>query len=397
MQAITAYMPEPFGTHHTKMMIVFRDDETAQVIITTANMISMDWANMTQAVWKSPRLPLAERRDETISDTTEHMHEPPFGSGQSFKKDLLNYLKAYGASKTGKLVDKLTAFDFAGIRAALIGSVPIKQKTSGPKPGQTLWGWQGLRDILRSIPHSHSTGGRPVIVSQISSMASLGTTDAWLTNFIRSLEGNRSFNEPSPHFRVVFPSPDEIRRSIGGYASGASIHAPNNTTPAQQKQMNYLRSKMCYWAGDGNDSRQPRTVREAGRRRAAPHIKTYLRFSCEDCKTLDWAMMTSANLSKQAWGELPNKNGEVRIQSWELGVIVWPQLFAEDDTGAIMVPTFKQDTPADEPGSAETVVKIGLRMPYDLPLVPYAQGEKPWCNKVPHEELDWMGETWPGI
>ena len=30
VQSITAYMPEAYGTHHSKMMILFRHDEQAQ-------------------------------------------------------------------------------------------------------------------------------------------------------------------------------------------------------------------------------------------------------------------------------------------------------------------------------------------------------------------------------
>ena len=30
VQAITAYMPEAFGTHHSKMIILFRHDDLAQ-------------------------------------------------------------------------------------------------------------------------------------------------------------------------------------------------------------------------------------------------------------------------------------------------------------------------------------------------------------------------------
>jgi tyrosyl-DNA phosphodiesterase-1 len=40
---VCAYMPEPFGTHHSKMMVLFAEDadgeHKAQVVIHTANMI----------------------------------------------------------------------------------------------------------------------------------------------------------------------------------------------------------------------------------------------------------------------------------------------------------------------------------------------------------------------
>lgn len=86
-------------------------------------------------------------------------------------------------------------------------------------------------------------------------------------------------------------------------------------------------------------------IREAGRRRAAPHIKTYVRFSDTSKTRIDWALVTSANISKQAWGDAINAAGEVRVCSYELGVLLWPELYGE---GAKMVPTFKQDIPVVE-------------------------------------------------
>ncbi len=114
--------------------------------------------------------------------------------------------------------------------------------------------------------------------------------------------------------------------------------------------------------------------------------------------------MTSANLSTQAWGAAATPGGEVRICSFEIGVVVWAELFGE---GAVMVPTFGTDMPAAREGrgvgeedwdgvgeGGGTVV--GWRMPYDLPLVPYAKDEKPWCASEPDAERDWMGRVWVG-
>ena len=55
VEPITAYMPEAYGTHHSKMIILFRHDGLAQVAIMTANMVAGDW-RMCQAVWRSPLL-----------------------------------------------------------------------------------------------------------------------------------------------------------------------------------------------------------------------------------------------------------------------------------------------------------------------------------------------------
>jgi tyrosyl-DNA phosphodiesterase 1 len=125
--------------------------------------------------------------------------------------------------------------------------------------------------------------------------------------------------------------------------------------------------------------------REAGRKRAAPHIKTYVRFSDSTKTSIDWMLVTSANLSKQAWGEATNPAGEVRICSYEIGVMTWPELFGENAT---MVPTFKSDMPS---AGNENETVVGARMPYDLPLVPYVQDELPWCATASYPEPDWLG------
>ena len=58
VKLVAAHMPEMFGTHHAKMMVLFRRDGVAQLVVHTANMIEQDWTNLTQAVWRSPELPL---------------------------------------------------------------------------------------------------------------------------------------------------------------------------------------------------------------------------------------------------------------------------------------------------------------------------------------------------
>lgn len=172
---------------------------------------------------------------------------------------------------------------------------------------------------------------------------------------------------------------------------------------AQQRQLQYLKPYLCHWAGDHQDydatlglgkSVVPE-MRKAGRTRAAPHIKTYIQFSDKTkMDRIDWAMITSANLSTQAWGALPNKNDEVRICSWEIGVIVWPGLIADDDEEAEMMPCFKKDTPDLASSCATNFPIVGLRMPYDLPLTPYGTHDVPWSAMASHLEPDWLGQTW---
>ncbi len=390
-------MPEPFGSHHSKMMIIFRHDDTAQVIIHTANMIAQDWTNLSQAVWRSPMLPLSECQDDA-----EHGDESDLaiGTGPRFKRDLLRYLFAYSKARTGSLIERLRKYDFNAVRAALVASVPTKESEGSAKAArQTSWGWQGLKEVLTAIPSCGSAISRPIVVTQVSSVASLGKE--WLPAFLAILNNSETKNTKSPTHRVVFPTADEVRTSLDGYRAGSSIHIKIQS-PAQVRQLAALRPMLCHWAGEGTpptiSTRNPTStpVHEAGRRRAAPHIKTYVRFSDASMKSIDWAMVTSANLSAQAWGMQP-QDGKIRICSWEIGVVVWPGLFADSEkdtvSSSVMVPTFKRDDPSLEDYDSLPAVDnvVGFRMPYDLPLVPYKPGEVPWCATANHPEPDSKG------
>ncbi|KAI4129941.1 MAG: hypothetical protein LQ347_003569, partial [Umbilicaria vellea] len=321
------------------MFVLFRHDDLAQyvfrpwasvssantiyrVIIHTANILAGDW-RMCQAVWRSPLLPMMTTTPAHV-DTSSTL--PPIGTGLRFKHDLLSYLRVYGQAKTGPLTSQLKLHDFSSIRAALMASTPSKLNLVSTDPStETLWGWPGLKNILKAIPTKTSATQTPHIVMQVSSVATLGQTDKWLTStFLSTLRTTSSpptTSNPPAKVSLVFPTADEIRRSLDGYSAGSSIHMKTQT-PAQAKQLAYLRPLLCHWAGDhdtlpspsssSTTAPPPQLIRQAGRRRAAPHIKTYIRFRDAAMTTIDWAMMTSANLSTQAWGAAANAAAEVR-------------------------------------------------------------------------------------
>lgn len=192
-----------------------------------------------------------------------------------------------------------------------------------------------------------------------------------------------------------------------------------------------MRPMLCHWANDSKDGETitststgaSRGVGDAQRRRASPHVKTYMRFSNsnDDC-FIDWALFTSANLSKQAWGEARSAGGDMRIASYELGVLVWPELLT-GVKGAQMQPVFGRDdfvvdagpaikapspiaaslslpVPSNDVLSTEVHVKddgsppvVPLRIPYSLPIQRYTANEIPWVTSLPHNEPDWRGMT----
>ncbi|CAK7242181.1 MAG: hypothetical protein STHCBS139747_003661 [Sporothrix thermara] len=431
----TAYMPEPFGTHHTKMAVLFRNDDTAQVIIHTANLIPHDWRNMTQAVWRSPLLPLLRAGSDKVAESTKSKDDPDH-IGHRFKHDLVTYLRSYNQRRSvcKPLIEALERYDFSAVRGVLIGSVPGRHHvpTSDEKDKHhsdtTYWGWLAMQRALQMVPlrpkseKSPPTGVGPAeIVVQVSSIATLGGTDTWLQKTLFSaLSGGRpagisdvrsqqlaAFGPlrpqqqqvPHPQFRIMFPTADEIRKSLEGYDSGSSIHAKIQSTQ-QQKQLAYMRPILCHWANDatGGAALPPVSetcVGDAKRRRAAPHVKTYVRYSnSANACYVDWALLTSANLSKQAWGEARSAGGDMRIASYELGVLVWPELLTGEQE-ATMQPVFGRD---DFGGieAAPSPANVPLRIPYNLPVQPYGAAEIPWVTSMPHSEPDWRGATTKG-
>ncbi|KAI5788313.1 tyrosyl-DNA phosphodiesterase-domain-containing protein [Geopyxis carbonaria] len=327
-----AYMPEPFGTHHTKMLVLFRRDDLARVVIHTANMLAFDWGNMTQAAWLSPWLPRADAAAPAAKSSPV---------GEAFKTDLLAYLRFY-STRTAPLVAALQPHSFAAVRAIFIGSVPGRHKLS-----DAAWGWPKLRRTLSKIPSAGS-----LIVAQVSSVATLGQSDTWLSPvLLPALAASRSptFSGRAPRLALVYPAVREVRDSLNGYASGTSLHFRRGT-PAQEKQLANL---------------------------AAPHIKTYMRMKGEGKEVeVEWALLSSANISTQAWGAAA-KEGVYRVCSYEAGVL--PKM--------TMKPSFKSDRlPGDN--------IVALRMPYDLPLSRYASDDQPWWSGGSYGEADWLGQKW---
>ena len=266
VDVVTAYMPEAFGTHHSKMMILFRHDDLAQVIILTGNFIQRDWC-MSQAIWRSPLLPLLDTNTAIFSTAA------PIGSGSRFKHDLTAYLKGYG-TRLQDLTATLSEYDFRAIKAALVASTPGKQNLRSTDPGtETLWGWPGLKHILSNIPsqkyrlncseektafENSSQDKNAHIVIQVSSVASVG--EKWLSTTLfpalaaikissKEISHNSAVTSDKPRYSIVFPTADTIRKSVNGYGSGASIHMKTQS-PAQAKQLSDIRPMLCHWASN---------------------------------------------------------------------------------------------------------------------------------------------------
>lgn len=427
---ITAYMPDQFGTHHSKMIVLFKHDDTAQVVVHTANMLDKDWNHMTQAAWISPPLPL-ERQ------TIERAGLGAIGSGRRFKYDLTRYFKAYG-SKLKALSEEISKYDFSQVRGALVASTPSDVRV-GDSADQA-WGHLNLRHILKAV-HSHKDRARTRngnidsqhLVCQVSSIATLPTY--WLQNTVYKAAtptppttGAFCFTSNLMTTSIIYPTQSDMQDALTGYTTGGSIHT-KTSTPNQLKQVATLRPELKRW---GKQASNPDF--RAGRHNIPPHIKTYICFESEPTREnstpdIEWALLSSANLSQQAWGttEKPPrgiinmKSAQVHVSSFEIGVLVWPELYLPEPSPAAitddsldvepassrdtkqppflarMVPVFGQDVPEypeviDE--NEPEPLMVGLRMPYDLPLTSYRRDELPWSPNAVYREPDRLGQTW---
>src|SRR4051812_32110316 len=97
--------PETFGANDLPYALSKRCTvniiDFPRIIIHTANMIHFDWSNMTQAIWRSPLLPLLSGSPLPQRNSNA---PPRAGTGAKFKLDLLAYLHEYGNQRTGELI-----------------------------------------------------------------------------------------------------------------------------------------------------------------------------------------------------------------------------------------------------------------------------------------------------
>jgi len=173
-----------------------------------------------------------------------------------------------------------------------------------------------------------------------------------------------------------------------GYIAGGSI--PCNSSNQKPCIVPLLRR----WEGSN------------GRGRAMPHIKTYTRYatttttSASDQVQLAWTLVTSANLSKPAWGELQKENSQLYVASFEIGCLFLPSLWgaylkAVDSNFAASAVTFSQGFAPSSDCASTGIVSCPL--PYVLPPKPYGRDDHPWAWDKEYSKPDVTGRSWEGI
>ncbi|XP_041841527.1 tyrosyl-DNA phosphodiesterase 1 [Melanotaenia boesemani] len=344
-----------FGTHHTKMMLLWYE-EGFRVIILTSNLIRADWYQKTQGMWLSPLFPRLPKGSSASTGES-----PTF-----FKRDLLEYLASYRAPELEEWIQRIKEHDLSETRVYLVGSTPGRYVG----PDMERWGHLRLRKLL--YEHTNPIPGeeRWPVIGQFSSIGSMGLDKTkWLAGeFQRTLTTlGKSSLRPDPPMHLLYPSVEDVRMSLEGYPAGGSLPYSIQTA---QKQL-WLHSYFHRWMAN-----------TTGRSHAMPHIKTYMRVS-PDFTQLAWFLVTSANLSKAAWGALEKNNTQIMVRSYELGVLYVPSAF-----NMKTFPVDKNPFPVSSSSS-------GFHVPFDLPPTSYSQTDQPWIWNIPYNQApDTHGNIW---
>lgn len=222
-------------------------------------------------------------------------------------------------------------------------------------------------DSTNGYPHGHgrvawllSKYSAPIsddtpIVAQSSSLGSFGANpDVWLASeFANSFRRDTQATglRKMPNVRVIYPSFNNVANSHDHLLGGGCLPYGGKVHEKQPWLNNFL----YQWRADGRY-----------RSKAMPHIKTYARFAD---KKLFWYILTSANLSKAAWGSMnKSKTSQtLRISNYEAGVLYLPKYVTNTNY-------FSMDQ-----SDATTPVFPSL---YDIPLTKYVVDDTPFLSDI---------------
>ncbi|KAL2642241.1 hypothetical protein R1flu_009828 [Riccia fluitans] len=384
-------LPLSYGTHHSKAMLLVYSTGV-RVVVHTANLVAGDWNYKTQGLWMQDFPFKGACKPRGFRTNTGGLK-----TESEFETELVDYLRHLhwkgctvefpGTGETRVDAGFFKLFDYSTATVRLVASVP------GYHSGTNLlkYGHMKLRSVLAELEFDEEFESSP-LVFQFSSLGSLD--EKWISELKKSMSAGRSSTKkPLGEGSVLFvwPTVEDIRCSLEGYAAGGSV-------PSPEKNIKPFLSK--YWAKWRSD--------HVGRCRAMPHIKTYARYKGQ---SLAWVLLTSSNLSKAAWGALQKNGTQLMIRSYELGVLFLPSyvLNASGNTFSCTGKPYSSVKGGSSRESLESRAKlvsllwddgrnvsesvIRLPVPYSLPPPRYEEGDVPWAWDREYTKPDVYGQV----
>eukprot|EP00762_Andalucia_godoyi_P000752 ANDGO_03768.mRNA.1 Tyrosyl-DNA phosphodiesterase 1 len=305
-----------FGTNHGKLFIVFYPTYMRLVIL-TANLTELDHSGKFQLAWS---------RDFPIRETQPGVSQRNPFDLDSFGFLLWDYLDRLwdsGKSFRTHVLSRLSQADFSNT-----GDVKLVTSVPGAHTGSALYryGHMRVRKLLGAVRSSPFT--KPTASSSRKLWCTCSSIGALSDSFLT----------------------DQLARSFGCKDVQLSWHSvfdvENSFFATEMADHLWLESKQC--------TPHLRERMTNLRFRHESGILSHAKFYCNSVKSssqsVDFVLVTSANLSKAAWGSLSSDDDSLRILSFEIGVLFQPI-----------------DMSADE-------------LPFLLPSPTYAEGDGPFTR-----------------
>ncbi|XP_022870063.1 tyrosyl-DNA phosphodiesterase 1-like [Olea europaea var. sylvestris] len=281
-------------------------------------------------------------------------------------------------------------FNYSSAVVRLIASVPGYHSGSNLKK----WGHMKLRTVLQECTFEKEFHMSP-LVCQFSSLGSLD--EKWMAELTASMsagvtEEKKPLGLGKP--LIIWPTVEDVRCSLEGYAAGNAI-----PSPVKNVEKEFLKKYWAKWKAS-----------HTGRCHAMPHIKTFTRYNGQN---LAWFLLTSANLSKAAWGALQKNSSQLMIRSYELGVLFLPfsgnhccefsctyngnhsEAKSESSRRSEVKRTKLVTLAWKGNRNAESTEVIQLPIPYELPPKLYSSEDVPWSWDRQYTQTDVYGQVWP--
>lgn len=253
-----------------------------------------------------------------------------------FRDVLTDVLAAIGLGS--KFLNK---FDFSDAEVDLVASVPGRH--DGAKLNR--FGQYRVRALLAEDSHAVprvpvSSGG--ALLYKCSSVGSL--SKSYYRSFLSSFGGPR-FSKKDLDVQLAYPTTAQVEDIPAHCRFSEFLHLGNY---AHRILPDGILHKL--------------TPRAEARNKIIAHYKVACKTSSEG--SLEWVYMGSHNLSQSAWG-IPEKGNTLRINSYELGVLVRSRMPGPNASGASMPPTGPH---------------LARELPFTLPAEPYGPTDKPFIR-----------------
>ena len=216
----------------------------------------------------------------------------------------------------------------------------------------------------------------------------------------------------------MWPTVRDVQQSLEGWIAGSSLCCDG------RHHKDFMRPLYRRWDGSGT-----------GRHRGAPHIKSYSRSLQQEAA---FVLVTSANLSAAAWGDLQKGGRQLAVRHYELGLLFTQQSLQrrldrdsqqplqpafsctpDRPVGAFTLPSASSSSSSQQPqpplrrraqlwlpllsdsagalAASESVYRVVCPLPYSVTSAAYSSTDEPWAWDRDREEQDCRGATFTGV